>query len=72
MRITWLAVLVLLMAQPCLADDEPLMYLQPHGPIPQMVLWSKGKPRRAIKRGAISGMIINIASNVVAICLRRR
>jgi hypothetical protein len=67
-----LLLLVLLAAQPCFAEDEPVIYLQPHGAIPQMVLWSKGKPRRAIKRGVIFGIIVNIAGDVASVCLRHR
>lgn len=67
--------IVLLLALPAYADvdeEEPTILLQPHPVIPNMILWRRGKPRRAIKRGVISSIVIDIAVNVVYLCVHKR
>jgi hypothetical protein len=70
-----LAALIMLTCSvaPCCAyNDEPTIYLQPHGPIEtRMILWRLDKPRRTVKRGVISGAVLDVVSNVLVICLRR-
>ncbi len=73
-RVLVLLLLCAISVCPCQAqyEDEPTIYLQPHGPIPQVVLWRSTPVRRAVKRGAISTVVSDVVVNVVAICLGRR
>jgi hypothetical protein len=60
------------MATAEIEEDEPIVYLQPHGPIQTMILWRYDKPRRAVKRSAIVSVVSDVATNVIMLCLRRR
>lgn len=69
-----LAIIIMLcFMQSGYAEEEPTIYLQPHGPIEtRMVLWRLDKPRRAVKRGVISSTVLDIATNVVVMCIGRK